>query len=206
MKKKLLVIAGILVVVVAAVIVLYLVFINDSTKTKHNPEASYGSDYVGLDKSGDLGTGKVVSKDQVSKVLGDQGTNIQGPELSGVLRLGTQKSQTATYTFKMKNGKEAEVNIDARTYESKKDMDNTGPFKGTEPAKVEGVGDEAHFLIPTQKEYQLLGNNIVLMATKGTTSYAISLSQKADGVAIDAATARDIITKVAQEANLDAVK
>ena len=203
MKKKALIIAGILVVVVAAGVVLYLVIKNDSTKNSNNPEASYGSEFVSVDKNADLGTGKVVTKDQVSQAIAASGNGVSGPELSGVLTLGNTKSQTATYTFKMSNGKEAEVNVDARTYPSVKDMGEL-PFRQTEEQVIEGIGDKAKFIIAD--ETQLLGNNETLMVIKGKTSFAIALSQDRDEVAIDKATARDIILKVAKAARFDEVK
>jgi hypothetical protein len=202
-KKKALIIAGILVVVVAVGVVLYLVIKNDATKNNNNPAASYGSEFVSVDKNGNLGTDKVVTKEQVSEAIAANGDNISGPELSAVLTLGNVKSQTATYTFKMSNGKEAEVNVDARTYPSIEDMGDL-PFRQTEKTPVEGVGDKARFLI--RENLQLLGSNETLMATKGKTSFAIALSQKRDEVAIDKATARDIILKVAKAAKFDEVK
>lgn len=203
MKKKILVISGILIVVMAAGIVLYQVIKNDSTRNSNNPEATYGSDFVSVDKDGDLGTARVVNKDQVSDALGDKGSEISGPELSSVLRLGTIKSQTATYTFKMANGKQAKVNIDARTYPSAKEMGDI-PFLQTEPAAVDGIGDKARFLIPDEK--QVLGNNTTLMVTKGKTSFAVNLEQERGDATIDTQTARDIILKVAKVAKFDEVK
>lgn len=202
-KKKALVVAGILVVVLAAGVVLYSVIKNDSTKNNSNPGAQYGSDFVSVDQNGDLGTGKVVTKEQVGEAIAANGTGVAGPDLSGVLKLGDVKSQTATYTFKMNNGKEAEVNVDARTYPSIEDMGEL-PFRQTEATAVEGVGDKARFLL-TEK-VQLLGNNETLMVAKGKTSFAIALSQKPDEVAIDKVTARDIILKVAKVAQFNEVK
>src|SRR3990167_4346611 len=121
-KKKALIIAGILIVVLAAGIVLYSVIKNDATKNNSNPDAKYGSDFVAVDQNGDLGTGQVVTKEQVGEAIATNGSGVSGPDLSGVLKLGEVKSQTATYTFKMSNGKEAEVNVDARTYPSIEDM------------------------------------------------------------------------------------
>lgn len=202
-KKKALIIAGILIVVLAAGIVLYSVIKNDATKNNSNPDAKYGSDFVAVDQNGDLGTGQVVTKEQVGEAIATNGSGVSGPDLSGVLKLGEVKSQTATYTFKMSNGKEAEVNVDARTYPSIEDMGEL-PFRQTEDTAVEGIGDKARFLMT--EEVQLLGNNETLMVTKGKTSFAIALSQKRDETAIDKATARDIILKVAKVAKFDEVK
>lgn len=202
-KKKALIIAGILIVVLAAGIVLYSVIKNDATKNNSNPDAKYGSDFVSVDQNGDLGTGQIVTREQVGEAIATNGSGVSGPDLSGVLKLGEVKSQTATYTFKMSNGKEAEVNVDARTYPSIEDMGEL-PFRQTEDTAVEGIGDKARFLMT--EEVQLLGNNETLMVTKGKTSFAIALSQKRDETAIDKATARDIILKVAKVAKFDEVK
>lgn len=203
MKKKGLIIAGILVVVVAACVVLYLVVKNDETKNNENPQASFGSEFVSVDEGGDLGTAKIVSKEDVGKAIGDSGSGVSDPVLSGVLTLGDVKSQTATYTFTMNNGKTAEVNVDARTYPSVEIMGDT-PFRQTEPKVIEGIGDKAKFLI--QPGYELLGDKQVLMVTKDATSFAIVLKQNRDEVAIDDKTARDIILKVAKVAKFEAVK
>ncbi len=204
-KKKLLVIGGLIVVVVAASIVLYVVFRN-SNQVASNDQAKWGSDFVEVKKDDTLHADKITTTEQVKTALGEHGSQLTGPETTPVLRLGDQLSQTATYTFTMKNGQKATVNVDAHTYPSKEVMQTVNPFTNTEAAAVKGVGDEAHWLKKVPNPYQITNPHDTLMAVKGTTSFAFSLEQPHDKVAIDQAVARDIILQVAKQAKLDAVK
>lgn len=205
-KKKLLVIVGILIVVVAASIVLYVV-IKNSNQVPSNKQAELGSDFVEVKKQDSLNVDRVSTKAQITQALGEQGSQVNGPETTAVLRLGEHLSQTATYTFTMTNGKKASFYVDARTYPDKKSIDEVDPLgTNTEPTKVDGVGDAARWLKKADPVMQLGDPYDSLMVVKGLTSFAFQIEQPRADVAIDKQTARDIILEVAKSAKLEAVK
>lgn len=204
-KKKLLVIVGVVVVAVAASIVLFIV-IKNSSQVESNEQAEIGSDFVEIKERDTLNTDKISTKEQIADALGDNGSDITGPETTAVLRLGDQLSQTATYTFTMNNGEKAMVNVDARTYPDKETMDAVDPFTNTESEKIEGVGDEAHWLKKAPNVMQVSNPHDTLMAIKGLTSFAFQIEQPRGSVAIEKSVAREIVLEVAKQAKLEAVK
>lgn len=204
--KKLSIIIAIIVVAVAGVGAVTYIISNDKNYGS-NPGAYYGSSSDGFTASVDhdkhLGTVNVVSKDAVTTAFG-QGAEVANPKESGTVNLGTTKSETATFAVKTPKGDVA-FEVDVRTYASRADLDKAGAFVGTEQSKIEGVGEEAHYLVPLHQGL-LREQQVALLAISGKTSYKFALVQQADKILYTTDEAKAIVLEIAKQAKLAAVK
>ena len=204
--KKLIIIIATVLVAIAGVGAIAYVISNDK-KSESNPGAYYGSSADGfttsVDRNEHLGTVEVVSKDAVAAAFG-QNAEVGSPEESGTVKLGATKSETATFAVKTPKGK-VSFEVDVRTYSSRVDLDKAGVFVGTQEPKVEGVGEEAHFLVPAQQDL-FKEQQVALIATKGKTSYKFALVQQSDNLVFTTDEAKAIVLEIAKQSNLGAVK
>lgn len=205
-KKQILVALSVVVAAVAGLGVVVYVIGND-TPPVENPGAYYGQDAdgfsVAVDEEATRGTPEVVSTTQVQGGFGDAVT-IGEPRSSGVVRLGAVRGETTAFPVATPQG-EVTFEVDTRIYESADELKKAGSFAGAEEAVVEGVGDEAHYLVPFAQE-RMAEQQVALIATRGAVSYKFAIVQRTDGLVYDEQEARDIVLAIAKQANLAAVK
>ncbi len=204
-KKTIIIIATVIVAVAGIAAVIYI--ISKDKASDGNPGAYYGSSADGfttsVNKDEHLGTVKVAPKDAVVAAFG-QGAEVTDPEESGTVHLGTTKSETATFAVKTSKGN-ATFEVDVRTYASKSDLTKANVFVGAEEEKVEGVGEEAHYLVPAQQG-MLKEQQVALLTVKGKTSYKFAVVQQSDAIAYTTDEAKAIVLEIAKKANLNEVK
>ena len=201
-----LVIIGVVVIAVVGVAVIVFVIKNDKQPVD-NPGAYYGQDADGfsanVNANEHLGTGKVLSTDAVKSGFGE-GTTVETPKESGTVNLGETKSETATYIVKTSRGN-VTFEVDVRTYASAADLKKSNPFLGAEQAKVEGLGNEAHYLVPYGQE-MFNEQQVALLTTSGKTAYKFALVQPSDKILYSVEEAKPVLLEIAKQAKLDEVK
>lgn len=206
LNKKIVTIVAIIAVAISGVGVLAYIILNDQ-KSVDNPGAYYGSDADGFSANvkpdEHLGTINVVEKQSVEEAFGE-GSTVGEPNESGTVNLGTTKSETVTYKVTSDKG-ESVFEVDVRTYASKSDLSQASPFLGTETAKVDGVGEEAHYLVPFGQDL-LNEQQVALIATEGKTSYKFALVQQSDNIFYSLEDAKRIVLDIAKKASLNEVK
>lgn len=204
--KRVLVAIGVVVAAIAGLGVAIYVISND-TPTVDNPGAYYGQDADGfsfsVDEDARRGAAEVLSVAQVQSGFGDTVT-VGEPDPSGVVRLGSVLAETARYPIVTPQG-EVSFEVDTRIYESKDELERASAFAGAEETVIEGVGDEAHYLIPFAQE-RLAEQQVALIVTKGAVSYKFAVVQPTEKLVYDEQVARDIVLAIAKQAQLDAVK
>lgn len=199
-RKKIIAIAAVIVVAVGGIAAVAYIIGNEN-KTSTRPADS--TTVPSVNKNEHLGTAKVVSQKTLQAAFGE-GSSASEPQESGTVNIGTTKSETATFAVKSQKG-DVSFEVDVRTYASKSDLDQNGPFVGAEEPKVSGVGEEAHYLIPYQQSI-LKEQQVALIVTKGKTSYKFALVQNSDNIVYDTDAAKAIVLEVAKKANLNEVK
>lgn len=206
LNKKIVTIVAIAAVVVTGIATLVYVILHDQ-QTVSNPGAYYGQDADGFSANvkpdEHLGTINVVDKSAVEEVFGE-GVTVGAPRESGTVNLGTTKSETVTYPLTSDKG-EARFEVDARTYATQDDLDQASPFLGAEASVVDGVGDEAHYLVPFGQDV-LNEQQVGLIVTEGKTSYKFAIVQKSDNIIYDADEAKQLVLAIAKKASLQEVK
>lgn len=204
--KRVLVAICVVVAAVAGLGVTIYVISND-TPAVENPGAYYGQDAdgfsVAVDEDATRGTPEVLGVEQIQGSFGDTVT-VGEARSSGVVRLGSVRAETASYPVA---GPEGDVvfEVDTRIYESKDELAQAVPFAGAEETVVDGVGDEAHFLVPFAQE-RMAEQQVALIVTRGAVSYKFAIVQPTEALVYDEQVARDIVLAIARQANLDAVK
>ena len=201
-----LVITGVVVVAVVGVAVIGFIVTNDKSKVD-NPGAYYGQDADGFSANVNpdqhLGTVKVVSVDAVKSGFGD-GASVEPPKESGTVNLGATKSETATYVVKTPRG-DTTFEVDVRTYTTAGDLKKSNPFVGAEQATVEGLSNEAHYLIPYGQE-MFNEQQVALLTTSGKTAYKFAIVQPSDKILYSVEEAKPILLEIAKQAKLNEVK
>lgn len=204
MKKKQLLIIVLSLVVVASIGLLVYVLKNDILGVS-NPGARYGCDAdgycVSVDKNRHIGVAKVLDKDAVKQGFGN-GVTLGDAKLSGVVTLGDTQSETVSYPLKTNNG-EAEFQLDARKYNSKADLEKANVFLGALKQKVEGVGEEAHYFLPSPQETG--EKQFALFVVKGKVSYKFAIVQKIGQNTYTVDQAKPILLELAKKADLSKV-
>lgn len=204
--KRVLVATSVVVAAVAGLGVAIYVIGND-TPAVENPGAYYGQDAEGfstaVDEDATRGAPEVVGVEQVQGSFGENVT-VGEAQSSGVVRLGEVRTESATFPVVTPEG-EVTFKVNIIIYESAEELAKSAPFAGAEETVVEGVGDEAHYLVPFGQE-RMSEQQVALIATRGAVSYSFSIVQQADAIVYDEQTARDIVLAIAKQANLDAVK
>ena len=199
-RKKIIAIAAVIVVAVGGIIAVAYIIGNEN-KTGTRPADSTTMPSVNKDEH--LGTAKVVSQKTLQAAFGE-GSSAAAPQESGTVNIGTTRSETATFAVKSPKG-DVSFEVDVRTYASKADLEQNGPFVGAEEPKIGGVGEEAHYLIPYQQSI-LKEQQVALIVIKGKTSYKFALVQKSDNIVYDTDAAKAVVLEVAKKANLNEVK
>lgn len=204
--KRIAVAAGVVVVGLVGLAVAVYIINNDKTGVE-NPGAYYGQDAdgfsVSVDEDGRRGTSQVVGVDQIREGFGADVT-VSEPKESGVVRLGAVLAETASFPVVTPQGA-VTFEVDTRIYESDDDLERAASFTGAEETPVEGVGSEAHYLVPFGQE-RLGEQRVALIVVEGKTSYSFAIVQQTEGMVYDEQTAKDIVLAVARQANLGAVK
>lgn len=204
--KKLIVIVATLAVAVAGVAAIAYIISKDK-ESDGNPGAYYGSTAdgftTGFNKDEHIGAINVVSKPVVETAFGE-GVEVGDPEESGTVRLGTTKSETATFPIKTSRG-DVVFEVDVRTYASKDDLGKAGIFVGAEEPKVEDVGEEAHYFVPAQQDI-FTEQQVGLLAKKDKTSYKFAIVQQTDNTIYTVDEAKAIVLEIAKKAKLSEVK
>ena len=206
MNKRMLVITGVVLVAVVGVAVIGFIVANDKSKVG-NPGAYYGQDADGfsanVNPNEHLGTVKVVSVDAVKSGFGNEVT-VESAKESGTVNLGATKSETATYTVKSPRG-DVTFEVDVRTYATAGDLKKSNPFIGAEQAAVEGLPNEAHYLIPYGQE-MLNEQQVALLTTSGKTAYKFAIVQPTDKILYSVEEAKPILLEIAKQAKLSEIK
>lgn len=206
LSKKMVTIVATAAVALAGVGVLVYVILNDK-QSVDNPGAYYGTDADGFSANvkpdEHIGTINVVDKSEVEAVFGE-GVTVSDPRESGTVNLGTTKSETVTFDIKSEKGK-ARFEVDVRTYATEKDLKQASPFLGAQAATVEGVGTEAHYLVPFGQNV-LNEQQVALIATEGKTSYKFALVQASDNIFYNLEESKQVVLDVAKKASLSEVK
>ena len=206
MNKRMLVIAGVVVVAIVGVAVIFFIIKNDR-QSVDNPGAYYGQDADGfkanVNPDEHLGTVKILSTDAVKSGFGD-GAAVEKPKESGTVNLGETKSETATYIVKTSRG-DVTFEVDVRTYTSADELKKSNPFLGAEQAKVDVLGNEAHYLVPYGQEI-FNEQQIALLTTNGKTAYKFALVQPRDKILYSVEEAKPILLDIAKQAKLSEVK
>ncbi len=196
---------GVVVIALAGLAVAVYIINNDKTAVE-NPGAYYGRDPDGfsfsVDEDSQLGTAKVVSATQVRDSFGDDAT-VSEPKESGVVRLGSVLAETATFSVETPQGP-VTFEVDTRTYKTEDDIERATPFAGAEETLVEGIGREAHYLVPFGQD-RLSEQQVALLVVDGKTSYKFALVQQAENMIYDEQAAKDIVLAIARQANLSAI-
>lgn len=199
-KKKLIAIVAVVLVAVGGLAaVAYII----GTEDKASPRPEDTTTMPSVNENEHLGTIKVVSQSVVKSAFGADST-VSNPRESGTVTIGSTKSETATFPVKTPKG-EVSFEVDVRTYVSKTELSQVGPFVGTEVEKVAGVGEEAHYLVPYQQGI-LDEQQVALIVISGKTSYKFALVQKSDNLIYDTDAAKAIVLEIAKQAKLNEVK
>lgn len=202
-KKKLILIISIAVgVLLLAAVAVGLMF-GGKTEPKKN-------EALNVDPTAKTGVVEVVTKQQTIEALGSVATEVKNVQSSGLVNAKNknnqqERRQTATYTFATEKTKDNAIKVDAIVYPDEAALEASDPFAGASSEVVGGVGDMARFYIPPDIT-QGGKHTVMLIATKGKVSYAFMLTQPKDFIAIEDEAAKAALTKLAQSANLDAVK
>lgn len=202
-KKKLILIISIVIGVLLLVAVAVGLMFGDKTE----PEKI---EALNVDANGKTGVVEVVTKQQAEEALGAVATEVKNVQSSGLVNAKNknnhqERRQTATYTFSSEKTKDNAIKIDAIVYPDEAALEASEPFAGASSEVVGGVGDMARYYIPPDIT-QGGKHTVMLITTKGRVSYAFMLAQPKDFIAIDDEAAKAVLAKLAQSANLDAVK
>lgn len=198
MNKKIVAIVVLtLVILVGAATALY-VFMNDRSPVDRQNDSN-----IGVNKDEHIGVAKVVTKQDIASAFGGD-TKVGDVEQSGTVTIDTQKMETATYKVQTTKG-EVTFDVNAITYESKEALQASDPFVGAEKAKVDGVGEEAHYFIPFGQDI-FKDQQVALITIKDKTSYKFAIVQNSDDIKFSADEAKPILLEVAKKAKLEEVK
>lgn len=194
-RKKIAIIAGVGLLIVTIGVVVGISLLSSSDN----------EELVSVDEKKHIGVDKVLTLDEVKKALGDLGSKPEGPTLSGTLTTPELRGETAAYEFTTLKGKRAVIDVEARKYPSKEELDKSEPFKDTASEKLEGIdADKARYLLTRSISAD---DRVALVATKGATVYTFRVEQNAnEGVDINQLAAKRIVLRLAKSADFDAVK
>lgn len=167
--------------------------------------ASRDTDLVSVDEGKHIGVDKVLSKEQVNKALGDLGKDAKQPTLSGTLNTPELRGETASYEFTTLEGKRAVIDIEARIYPNKEELQKSEPFKEAETETLGGVdADEAHYFLPRLVSAD---DRVAVIATKDNKIFTFRLEQNAnEGISINQMAAKRVVLRLAQSADFSTVK
>ena len=172
-----------------------------------NPGAYYGNTADGfsanVDKDKHIGAIDVLTTEKIAAAFGD-GVTVGEQKQSGTVRLGTTNTETASATVTSESG-EVVFDVDARLYESSRDVRRANVFSGAEKEQVPDVGDAAHYLFPFTQQYAK-EQQAILLVRSGNVVYRFAITQSSDAIIYDEAQSRKILLNAAKSANLDAVK
>lgn len=202
-KRKLVALVLILVVLAGGVVLAYM--LKNDIFGVNNPGAKYGCDAdgycVGVNPDKHIGAVKVVKKSDVEASF--KSATISDPKESGTVTVGETEAETATYEVKTDKGT-VEFQVDAKRFPSKEAREQANVFLGAEVAKVEGLGDEAHYYVPPA--WQEPGSKQVsLFVVKDKVSYKFAIVQPAGKNIYSQEAAKPILLEIAKKANLNKV-
>lgn len=189
------VLGAIAVAAIGAVVLMVIVF-----PTNGDDQSGVGADGFSVfeKKGADLGVTKVTAKNVVVEALGKNAKSVEDVEKSGVISINGNVGQTATYTFTLKDGSKATIDIDVLEYKSEDAYKSDDVFKGTGVAgKVDGR--EVRYIpassIGKERIYALL-------VTKDLKSYKFAMAQPNTNVQIREYLAQDILKAIIDKSTL----
>jgi len=199
-KKQKAVVLPVMVVVGAAAVVAAIwtiVILPNANDASRNGSAANGFSAF-IEKKTDLGAGKLVTKDDVTKALGNKAKGVINTDVSSVFNYDGDRSQTVTYNFVRTDGQPASLYIDMTVFKSVVSKENENILAGTLPAHAIG-GHPAYYMpaqtLGSQREYRVLVVN-------GLKAYKFVIDQPVDNVTISEVSAAASLVTLAQGAHL----
>lgn len=151
-----------------------------------------------IEKDGNLGISKVVTKDQVAQALGSNAKKVTSDDISKVFNYDGDRSQTATFNFVRADGQPSSLYIDVVLFKDQTTMNNENIFAETKLARVIN-GYSAYYMhaqtLGSLREYRLL-------VVKGLKAYKFVVDQPLDSITISEVSAVGSLIKLAQVAKL----
>lgn len=153
-------------------------------------------------KGVDLGIANVVNRATVIEELGTAASSVDRVEKSGAVNFNGNRGQTATYPFTLAGGGKATLYVDVMVYKNQAAYERDDVFAGTaDLGTVDDLPVRAMHAATIGKEREY-----AILVTKDLKSYKFAITQPNDGVKIDEVAAHAILKRVADRANLLAVK
>lgn len=169
---------------------------------KANPGAQRGVGATGFtaftEENGDLGMGKVVSKEDVASVLGNKSKVVSNVSVSKVFNIDGSRGQTASYDFVRSDGVKATTYVDVMVFKNQATLDAANVTKNT--AKGGTVNNHPVYFMHAQtlgsdREYRL-------MIVKGLKVYKFVVVQPLRNITISEVAALAAMKKLAAKAEL----
>ena len=197
-KKIALIIGGIVVLVIVGAGA--FAFMNkDSDTTNSTTTMNETNSSESEANNEDLGLCDIVDVATIKSALGSAADTLTGPNNTGVISLGDgDKGQTCVYPFVEGASASNSFYTDLAQY-TEASYDNVADFTATSGETVSGVGDRATF---KSSEAFMNAKEFSITAVKGANVYKFVISQPADAVTFDDASAMAALTAIAQAATL----
>lgn len=150
------------------------------------------------EKNGNLGIGKVVSKDAVVSALGSKAKSVKDVDVSTVFNIDGNRGQTATFAFTRSDGAKASVYIDLMLFKNPASLNAAYIYTNT--VKTNDInGKSAYFMhaqtLGSDREYRL-------MVVNGLKVYKFVLVQPYRSLTINEVAALAVLKKIAAKAEL----
>lgn len=150
------------------------------------------------EKDGDLGIGKVVSRDEVADALGAKARSVDDVDVSSVFNINGTRGQTATFPITKANGKPASVYVDVMVFKNSVALDEANIYSYT--AKTDPINTHPTYYmhaltLGSDREYRL-------MVVNGIKVYKFVLTQPYRDITINEAMAVATLKKIAAKSDL----
>lgn len=151
-----------------------------------------------IEKDGDLGAGRVASKQAVAEALGQRAKQVNDVVTTTVFNMNGTRGQTATYDIVKANGKPASVYVDVTIFKNTIELEKAAIYANT--GKTDPIGGHpAYYMhaltIGSDREYRL-------MVVNGAKVYKFVLVQPFRDITINEAGAVATLKKIAAKSQL----
>lgn len=149
-----------------------------------------------VEEGGDLGVGKMVSKQIIADVLGKKAKSVSDVKVSKVFNLNENKAQTATYEFIRSDGVKSSVYVDLMRFKNQSDYGAAAVTANTLNAGMVN-GRQAYYMhaqtLGSSREYRLL-------VLDGLKVYKFVMVQPFGNIKISEVSAMAALKKIAEKA------